>query len=60
MKNQNNFEVSFLSYGAIIQSIYTKEKSGKSINVALGLNNIDGIFISDFFGEFISYFNMIF
>jgi aldose 1-epimerase len=57
-KNQNDFEVTFLSYGASIQSIYTKEKSGKSINVALGLNNIEGKFIS-VFQYFIKYLKIV-
>ena len=45
LKNQNGFEVSLISFGASIQSIVTKDKTDKSVNVIVGLNNINGLFI---------------
>ena len=42
LKNSNNFEVTFLSFGATIQSIKTKDRNGKSVNVVLGLNSTQG------------------
>ena len=43
LKNQNGFEVALLSFGASVQSIKTKDRSGNTVNVVIGLNTLEGI-----------------
>lgn len=42
MTNKNGFSVSLISYGATIQSVFVKDKSGKLVNIALGFETIEG------------------
>jgi aldose 1-epimerase len=44
LKNKNGFEVVLLSFGATVQSINVKDRNGRSVNVVLGLNTIEGLF----------------
>ena len=49
MKNKTGFQVSVITYGASVQSIITKDKDNKPVNVALGFETIEGfIFIASF------------
>ena len=40
--NQNNFEVTLISFGATIQSIVLLDKTQKPLNVALGFETLKG------------------
>ena len=58
IKNNNDFEVNLISYGASIQSIKLKDKNGKLINLVLGLDHLEGLihFFSLKDKIFLSYF----
>jgi aldose 1-epimerase len=43
LRNKNGFEVSLISFGAIIQSILVADKNNQRLNIALGFDVFDGI-----------------
>jgi aldose 1-epimerase len=46
LRNQNDFQLNLISYGASIQSVLVKDKENKLINVTLGFDTLEGTNIS--------------
>lgn len=46
LRNQNDFQLNIISYGASIQSVLVKDKENKLINVALGFDTLEGTYLS--------------
>ena len=42
LKNKNNLEVNILNYGGIVKNVFTPDKDGKLLDIALGYDSLDG------------------
>lgn len=42
LKNANNFEIELISYGAILKSVFLKDKFKNNLNVVLNFDKIEG------------------
>jgi len=60
LKNQNDFQLNLITYGASIQSILVKDKEKKLVNVALGFDTLEGIFVQHLYSIIITQLVLIF
>ena len=42
LKNKNNLEVNILNYGGIVKNVFTPDKDGKLLDIALGYDSLEG------------------